>query len=529
MLPLEYSFENFGFGSAIIRGLVNRSSSVAPFAGTFFDPAEIPALIEQRKKYPLDRKVLADRMRQQNAALSLSELSSLNIERLTEEKTFTVTTGHQLNLLTGPLFSVVKIAQTIQLARSFEKLYPDFHFVPVFWMATEDHDFEEINHVNLFGKKIAWVKEGQDAVVAGRLKLDEMGTFLEEISSLYQNDELREKIESIKSFYTSSATLAEATRKIINHLFGDSGLVILDGDDSELKKLFAPVLRAEVQHRVTHEAVNATNALLEKAGYHQQVHLRECNLFYIHPDGKRERMVFENGVFEFNGKKYQSEEVLQLIESDPSVFSPNALLRPAYQEILLPNLVYVGGGGEIAYWLQLRALFDKLQVSFPMLRVRDSVFVLNQKQTDELEKAKLGLPDLQQDADVLMKEIVLSESGDTLNFADAEAEILKAKSKVIEKVMKVDPGLNGLAEAEFSKMITALEKLEARLVKSEKSKHESLKNRILKLQAKLFPGAHFQEREENFLTWFMTDPEFIHQLTELVQPQAEPKIRLLIR
>ncbi|MBI3134293.1 MAG: bacillithiol biosynthesis cysteine-adding enzyme BshC [Bacteroidetes bacterium] len=528
MIQTPFSFRDFSFGSKLVQDLIDRNERVREFSGEFFSTASIKQQIDSRNRFPVNREKLVDALNRQNNGLPLSEKSARNIQLLLNDNTYTITTGHQLNILTGPLFSIYKIAQALVIAKDLEETHPQLHFVPVFWMATEDHDFEEINHLHLFNKKITWNKTGQESSVAGRIHTADLAAFFEEIDALYQNDELKQRIKELAAYYLESETLAQATRKLINHLFGEYGLVILDGDDSALKELLKPVFLSEINNQVTFNAVTQTNQKLEHEGYHLQVHLRTCNLFFIHENGKRERIVYEDDCFKLDGKRYTASELSKQIDQNPAAFSPNALLRPVYQELILPNLVYIGGGGEIAYWLQLHEVFKKLNASFPLLRVRDSVFILNQKQVGDLEKSNLNLPQLQQPVDQLLKNRTLERLGDSISFTDAEADLFKAKSKVLEKVNQVDASLVSMVEAEFSRMITALEKIEAKLLKTEKDKDESSKNRLVKLQEKLFPGAHFQERHENFLNYYLNHPSFIDGVMKTVKSEDAPKIRTLI-
>lgn len=524
-----FTFNELAFGSKLIRDLIAHADSAKTFAGDFFDLEKIEEKIISRKKNPIDRNLLVSVLQRQNQSIGISDLTKQNITSLANENTFTITTGHQLNLLTGPLFSMYKIAQVIVLTEDLKRRFPKYNFVPVFWMATEDHDFEEINHINLFNKKLTWEKTGQDASIAGRIETNSLKTLFEEIELLYQSDDLKSDIRKLASFYLESENLADATRKLVNHFFGDQGLVILDGNDAELKQLLKPVLKQDISEGFTKRCVEATNTVLENAGYHLQVHVRDCNLFFIHSDGKRERIRLEDEKFHFGIKNFSTEELIKMIDENPADFSPNALLRPVYQEIVLPNLAYIGGGGEISYWLQLKTLFENLNVSFPFLRVRDSLFILNQKQADDLEKSELKFEDLQQDIDLVLKNKTLEKHGDALSFSDAEADLLKAKEKILQKVNALDSGLVSMAEAEFSKMFAALEKLESKLVKSAKSKDESARNRILKLKEKFFPNNHFQERHENILDYYLNDKEIIHKILKTIQAENEPKIRILIQ
>ncbi|MBK9192258.1 MAG: bacillithiol biosynthesis cysteine-adding enzyme BshC [Crocinitomicaceae bacterium] len=524
----SYSFEEFGFGSKLIRDLINENPDVAQFTDKWYDPEKINTLIQKRLSLPVDRKKLTAVLFRQNSGLNLSENSKSNIAKLELENTFTVTTGHQLNLFTGPLFSIYKIIQCLVIAEKLNQKYPSFNFVPVFWMASEDHDFEEINHIHLFGKKIVWEKNDQQNVIAGRLKTVSMHSCLDEIHNLFQDDKLKSEFQKLKDFYLGSDNLATATRKLINHLFADSGLVILDGNDPELKQEMRSAFKQEILNQTTFKEVSVTNVNLESKKYPVQVHVRNCNLFYIHADGKRERIILENEKFQIDGKSFSAGDLSELIEKNPENFSPNALLRPVYQETVLPNLIYVGGGGEISYWLQLKSLFDKLGVCYPMLRVRDSVFNLTEKQNAELETHNLKIYDLQKNIAHLMNEIVLQKSGDSFSIEQELKNLEELNNRINSKVQKADPTMSSMVNAEFAKFRSGIEKVESKMMKALRQKEENTSNRLLKIQEKLFPENHFQERHDNFLSWYFSDSNRIFDLMSVIFSDKKPSIHILI-
>lgn len=529
MAQQSYSFEEFGFGSKLIQDLINENPDVSLFTETWYDPEKITGQIQKRLAMPVDRKKLSTVLLRQNSSLILSEKSKSNIEKIALENTFTVTTGHQLNLFTGPLFSIYKIIQCVVIAEKLNQTYPEYNFIPVFWMASEDHDFEEINHVHLFGKKIIWQKNVQENVIAGRLKTDSMDVFLDELQGLFLDEKVKSEFQKLKDFYLHAENLASATRKLINALFKDFGLVIMDGDDRELKQEIKSVFKNEIKNEITFREVSKTNENLIAKKYPVQVHVRNCNLFYIHSDGKRERIVLENESFKIDGQSFSADEMCEMIEKNPEHFSPNALLRPVYQETLLPNLVYVGGGGEISYWLQLKSLFSKLGVSYPMLRVRDSVFNLTEKQMAELKAYNLKIFDLQKNIAQLMNEIVLQKSGDAFSLDQELRQLENIQNTINERVQKVDPAMNTMVNAEFAKFKSGLEKIESKMLKALRQKEENTSAKLTKIQEKLFPENHFQERHDNFLSWYFTDPNRILDLTRVVSADKKPSIHLLIK
>lgn len=527
MVQKQFTFDEFSFSSPLIRDLVAEKKSISNFISR---PFSITGLAAQAKEKVFDadkRQLLVSRLLFQNREVVLNQLSSDNIKLLNESNSFTITTGHQLNLMSGPLYSIYKVAQVISLCREAKKNDPNRNYIPVFWMATEDHDFEEINHLHLFNRKIEWKKTAQENRIAGEIELNDFQAVIDEILLLFRDENEKEKIRTITNFYAESKNLAGATRGMMNHLFGEFGLVIVDGNDIELKKVFAPVAAKELTEGFVFKAVNATNQRLELEGYHQQVYLRNCNLFSIEEDGTRLRLGKEEGQFFKGENKIELATLLADLEINPASFSPNALLRPVYQELVLPNLAYIGGGGEIAYWLQLKEVFESLDLLFPMLRVRDSLVLLKQKEVEEMERLKLSLVDLKRDIHELVREMALEEVEIELELHTERERLDQIKNDLVVKANEVGQGLSGMIEAEFSKMDKTLERIESKLIKAEKAKHEQKATKIAKLQSKIFPTNGFQERYENFLPYFLADSGFVSKIVDNLKATDKPTITIL--
>lgn len=527
MLKDQYTFEDLKFSSQLVRDLIAEKDTVEPIISEFFDLDKIESIIKEKEYAEEIRQDLVKAIRQQYGNLQMSHESKKNLEDLGDLKTYTVTTGHQLNLISGPLFSIYKILEVISICQELNDRFTEYQFVPVFWMATEDHDFEEINHLNLFGSKIEWQKNDQNNCVSGRLKTNSMIQFLDEVEGKFQNPEANGIVKKFTEHYLQNDDLADATRSLYNELFGEYGLLIIDGDDERLKQHFGRLMQREVEEEIGMEAVMKNNEYLEKVGYHQQVFVRECNLFFIKEDGERIRIVKEDAAFKIEDQEYNVEDLSEMIADRPQDFSPNALFRPLYQETVLPNLIYVGGGGEISYWMQLSELFGLADLQMPMLRVRDSILIANNKQKALLEELDIDLLDLRIGVDQLVKDIALNNAEAELQLSDAEALIFKAKSNVLEKVHQTDKGLEGMVEAEFSKMIKSIEKIEGKLIKAEKQKHEKTQSQLIKVRDAFFPDGGFQERSENILMYITRDANFITNILAKLKPEKTPLIRTL--
>jgi bacillithiol biosynthesis cysteine-adding enzyme BshC len=522
-----YSFAEFGASSQIVRDLIAEETKTKIFINQFYSIKAILEQVKQKEFSSASRENLVERLTAQNANLKISEKTAENIAALKNENTFTITTGHQLNLMTGPLYTIYKIAQTIAIAEQANSAFESGAIVPVFWMATEDHDFEEINHIHLFGKKISWDKNGQEDAIVGAVKLEGIEGFISEIEEKYKDETLRAALQEFTKSYRESSNLADATRQLINQLFGEFGLIILDGNDAALKKEFAPIVRKEIEEQFTFKAVNTTNQVLTDAGYHHQVYLRESNLFYIDEDNKRNRIVFENGSFHFLEREWSRAELLKEVDRCPERFSPNALLRPVYQETILPNLVYVGGGGEIAYWMQLKGVFDALSLAFPILRVRDSFLLMQHSAIEQLDQLNLSVLDLRDNLHVLLKEMALSNNDENLELHHEKEVLKKLGKRIEEKTANINKGLVAMVGAEFARMEKSLEKIESSLIKSEKSKLDKEKKQLESLKEKCFPNGSFQERYDNFIPQILKNPNFVKNMVSMFPGENEPKVRIL--
>ena len=325
------------------------------------------------------RTTLVNSLKNQYRNTKISGKTSQNIQSLLQENTFTITTGHQLNLFTGPLYFLYKIISTINLTEQLKQEFPKENFVPIYWMASEDHDFEEIHYFNFKEKKVTWNRNDFGAV--GRLFTQNLEFVFDEFSKLLGDSTNAKKLKKLFSdAYLEHKNLTDATRFLANELFGEYGLVILDGDDADLKRQFLPYVKDELFKNTSFNEVSKTIEELKKH-YKIQVNPREINLFYL-TDELRERIIFKDGIFKINNTDidFTLEELEYELKLHPERFSPNVIMRPLYQEVILPNICYIGGGGELAYWLELKQYFEKVEVPFPILLLRNSALLISVKQ-----------------------------------------------------------------------------------------------------------------------------------------------------
>ncbi|HKC69902.1 MAG TPA: bacillithiol biosynthesis cysteine-adding enzyme BshC [Bacteroidia bacterium] len=457
----------------------------------------------------LNRDLLAEELVRQNHEIVLTEASRQNIDGLKNKNTYTVTTGHQLCLATGPAYFVYKIISVINLCEELNRQNPNNHFVPVYWMASEDHDFEEINHIHLFNKKITWTTEQKGKV--GTFTLEGITAFLAEIKQALGEGEQAQKLELLLNNAYSRNNLTAATRYLVNELFGAYGLVILDGDSKTLKQEFIPEIKKDVFENTAFKNVTSTNEKLKQQSYDAQVTPREINVFYADKN-IRERIVKENNNYKVLNTdiNFSKEEIEKLIDTETEKFSPNVVLRPMYQQKILPNAVYVGGPGELAYWLQYKTMFDETKIAYPVLIPRNFIFYLDKNLQQKLQKLNLTTQDFFTEKDKLVKSYALGQQPFSL---DKEKEALKNLYENIRaEISKADKTLEAASEAELQKNLKSLELLEQKGIRSIKQKNEQSINQIETIFTRLFPNDASQERYDNFLRFCLTNPNFIEDV-----------------
>jgi bacillithiol biosynthesis cysteine-adding enzyme BshC len=514
------SYAETGSFSGLLTDYIAEKPALAPFYNRWPSLENFAAQIEEKQAAftPEARKRLVSALRDQYGFPPDPEPAiEESLLLLGEPTTFTVTTGHQLNLLTGPLYFIYKIVTAIKLARQLKEAYPQYDFVPVYWMATEDHDFAEINHFSLFGKTYSWDAANTGGPV-GRLPLD---GFAEQLLSQLPP----EVPAAFHKAYAESKNLAEATRKLTDALFGEFGLVTLDADRPALKQVLVPLLKKEITEHVSNAAVQATNAQLTAASYKPQVYSRPINLFFITDEGKRERLEPDAGgadcvevTIRNTARCHSQQELLALAEQHPEQFSPNVVLRPVYQEILLPNLAYIGGAAEVAYWFQLKDVFAAFGVPMPIVLPRNSAEYISRANAGKLKKLGLTWREIFKPLPELKKQVGSALGQEEISLKEQQKALAAAFQQVQDVAQRLDPTLVKTVAAEAQKAAAGLAGLEKRLSKAAETKHETAYTQLTALKEKLFPGGGLQERSENVLSILINNPEFIRDLLDAFEP-----------
>lgn len=442
--------------------------------------------------------------------VDFSDQSKFNLNLLKEQNTYTVTTGHQLNILGGPLFFTYKILAVIRACQELRTQYPEAHFVPVYWAATEDHDYQEINHFYLFGNKHQWPKDVSETPV-GDISLEGFEGFAAEWGEVPQE---------VKQCYTTSKTLKEAHQKLVYHLFGKYGLLVLDANHPDLKQFLVNTALQEIQNQTVSKSVSEANLQLEKLGYKTQVNPRDCNLFHL-MDGKRYRVDVHQDKVELvgSGQSFDRLEYMQLLEDHPEVISPNVLTRPLYQQLILPNVAYIGGPGELAYWLQLRTMFENFGVSYPALIPRFFGIYLPSFMTKKMAKADFAESDLFKKLETIRQEVLASDTQGTLLLESIETEFEHYKTSVLERLGdQLNQSLQSYAASAFTRMSKENQNIQKRVKKELEARNSVKIDRAAAILDYVFAGDSFQERRESVFTFLINQPHFIDEVYAAIQP-----------
>lgn len=500
-------YSETGYFSQLICDYLDQDEKLSGFYGHFPNLENFKKQIAEKQFSAENRQVLVSALRKQYEVLEDDQVTQDSLDLLAESNTYTVTTGHQLNLFTGPLYFLYKIISTITLSRKLKEAYPDSNFVPVYWMATEDHDFDEINYFRLHGKKIQWNREditSNDKGAVGELNTNGLDAIFQSLQAELGTTRIAKELAALfEKAYLKHNNLTDATRYLAHQLFGSYGLVIVDGNDHNLKRVFAPYMKQELLEQKAFASVTSQAQSLEDKGYSVQVNAREINLFYL-AEGLRERIVKQDGMYFVNDTDLQftEDEILEKLQNTPESFSPNVIMRPLYQEVILPNLAYIGGGGEIAYWFELKGFFDAVGVTFPMLMLRNSALLITEKQFEKVEKLDISLQELFLSQNDLVNRKIRKISNIDIDFSDQKQHLVKQFEALYKVAEQTDKSFLGAVKAQEVKQLKGLDNLEKRLLKAQKRKLSDHVKRFTDIQNDLFPNQNLQERVFNFSEFY---------------------------
>jgi len=487
----------------IVFGLMNNNKKIKSFISDFPSLDNIISHSEKKKKEfsKEKRKRLVNEIKEQYKGVKISKKLNDNINLLLDEKTFSVTSGHQLSLFTGPIYFIYKIISTIKIVSELNKRSKKQKFVPVFWLASEDHDFDEIAQVNISGKSLKWQNETLNQPL-GKISSNN----IEEVIKEYKDEIIESKYSSkliklIDDNYTSFTSLSKATRSFINQLFSEYGIIVIDADSKNFKENFVENMKNEVLNGLCNKTVSKQIQDIKKSfkNYKPQVNPSDINFFKIGDAGRvRIRKQGKGFKIDKNINNISKEHLISEINENPEKFSPNVIMRPLYQETILPNVCFIGGSSEIRYWIQLKSYFEKSKVVFPILTIRNSAFIVNARISKNIEKSGLKMQNFFVSKEKLLKDKISQLSETNLNFDDLRKTLLDQFEYFKKISRETDKSFIGAISAQEKKQLNGIDNLEKKFYKSQKIKHQQELKKVEKIYNYLYPDNIPHERVINF-------------------------------
>lgn len=509
-------YRQTGAFSKIALDYIDQAAALKPF---FAHPPNLQGIqkaIDARKKFATNREVLVQEVKKQYEGIETSDKVKKNIESLLSADTFTITTAHQNNIFTGPLYFIYKIVHAIKLADHLKASLPKQNFVPVFYIGSEDADLEELNHIHLGGEKLIWETKQTGAV--GKMKIDIgliklIAKMQGQLSVLPNGNEI---ISQLKEYYKEGTTIQDATFRFVNNLFAEYGLIVLLPDNAALKKQMIKIFEDDLLNQTASDIVEKTVERLQGAGYKAQANPREINLFYL-LDDKRERIIKQGTRYKAQGTSLDmsEDELKDELRNYPERFSPNVILRGLYQETILPDIAFIGGAGEEAYWLLLKDLFEHYKIPFPVLVLRNSFLIVEKKWQEKISHLGLTVEDFFLPEQELLNRLVAKESRNETKLNGPLTELEQLYDSFKKQAKTVDSTLEKHVDALKLQTVQRLQELEKKMLRAEKRKFTDQQRQIHAIKEHLFPGNGLQERYEN-LSYFYAKwgKEFIQLLFE---------------
>jgi bacillithiol biosynthesis cysteine-adding enzyme BshC len=499
-----------GVFSSLVNDYISGNGTARDYVPYTPNLEGIKKAIQQRKFSAIQRQTLVSVLENQYQVLgtikeekniAAFEKVQANIGLLKNDNCFAVTTAHQPNLFTGPLYFFYKIIHVIKLAAELKAQFPENDFVPVYYMGSEDADLAEVGSYNIDGAKHQW-KTKQTGAIGRMLVDDHLLQLLQNLEGYWTvKPDGKEALAIIKSAYKKGNTINQSTLQMVHLFFGQYGLVVVQPDDAKLKSLFVEVMQKELTTQFSHTAIQPTLKSLSE-NYHVQSEGRAINLFYL-KDATRNRIEKNGELFSVvdTNIQFTQAEIIQELQAYPDRFSPNVILRGAYQETIIPSVVFVGGGGELAYWMELKNVFEQAGVDYPVIILRNSFLFINDKQAKQWASLEFNIEALFNSTQALEIAFVKTQSVENLVLTEHIASLTDLYKLIQQDVIKIDSSLGDHAlnlSVQAQKKLALLEK---KMIRAEKRKQHTSLARIHSIKSELFPDNNLQERVENFSNW----------------------------
>ncbi len=497
-------------GNRLVQDYVSAFSNVQDF---FEYHPDLPESWMNRRRWLLEhplphRAELVEGLRHYNRLLQNHDAAMKNIEKLANHNTFAVVGGQQAGILTGPLYVIYKAITLIKLAESLEEKTGEA-VVPVFWIASEDHDYDEVNHIyaqtwdgQVEKLQLSFEPPGKYSISHLPVNESRVEEFIQTVfSRLPDSMHLPALKEKVLEMSRSTTTLNEFFARLLVWMFGEYGLILVDSADPFLRSLEQPVFSSFIQNDFSQELLLAQRTLIEK-GYHAQVDIKEEHAhFFIYEDGKRQLVYRKDGHFQTKDgeRKFSAQELMQLLENDPCSFSANVVSRPLMQEYVFPVLAFVGGPGEIAYWAQLKPVFERLGMQMPIVLPRLSFTIMERDVHKYMQSFQVSFEDVYTNWAERRKAWMAEQS--TLAWESQFFQVKKELGEIylpfIQQLSNAEPGVRNVSESNWNRILMQVDYLEKKTAQAIEARHQAGLKQWEHIRVCLFPLEKPQERVYN--------------------------------
>jgi bacillithiol biosynthesis cysteine-adding enzyme BshC len=539
----ELQSDEIGFSRLFVDYVNNYSRVKDFFVGDFRDEKHWRSSLEIVSHRSIDRSSLVQVLLHQNRDYHCGVKTLANIDLLLNENTVAVITGQQVGLFSGPLYALYKTLTALKLAERLSQQYPDYNFVPVFWLEGEDHDIEEVSSFALFNSsnellRLQYQYEdktgGKNIGAVGELHFDDsIVTLFDTLrQSLLPTEFSPKVIELFETAYQKGMTFSRAFIHLFSVLLEDSGLIFFDPHNSVTKKILTPIFENELKNvSCTCQLIVTQSELLEQQ-YHAQVKPRSVNLFMFHNGGRYALEPHPEG-FSLKGtrKTFSVDEVIGFLHADPNLFSPNVVLRPICQDYLFPTLAYVAGPSEVAYFAQFKSLYEHFGIPEPIIYPRASATIVEERIRKVIDKFNLRIEDFFGDIDLLKGRVASTISDFKVEelFSNTFGTVSESLTSLKGGLESIDPTLVPAMENTLTRMQAALNALKEKTIAAQKRQHDISLRQLDRVSLNLFPNSNLQEREMNliyylnkygleFLRWLRGElviDKFMHQIINI--------------
>lgn len=532
VIPDCISFNAIPHTTRIFSDFLSYSPPIRKFFPTQPDAEHIAAFAKSVPRDLVRQAAVADALEKQNGSWGASEATLRNIQRL-REGAFAVVTGQQVGLFGGPLLALFKVGSALALAKQVEAL--GVECVPVFWLASEDHDLAEVNQALLLTHDFRLVPfaaqtHGIEGAPVSTIRFaagmnDAIAHAAELLGESLAADYLRES-------YTEGETFSNAYAKLYTRIFGEHGLILLDPADPELHRIAAPLFVDAIQRTAEiDDALLARNRELQTEKYHEQVKVTgESTPLFALVEGARVPIHRANGQFKIGREVVSGDELQRRVQAAPENLSANVLLRPVLQDYWLPTLAYIGGPAEVAYFAQAAVVYQKLLGRITPILARMSATLVEPRIERLLTKYQVDLPELFH-GECQLRDCMAARSLPPelrQDFEQARRAVEEAMQRASGSLQKLDPTLVEAAARASSKMRYQIDRLEKRAAQAELRRTEIITRHAAQIENAVYPKKTLQEREIAGLYFYAKyGPELITRLVELAQTRC-PEHKVLV-